>query len=80
MYQMNTNEILENIYDISASAFTDGYDVDVILLNQKVYDAFKEENEKVLGEGNGDFDKLLIYPVQINNTIEDYMLVTKELF
>lgn len=76
---IDTNEILENIYWSATNAITDGYDTEKILLSQKVYDAFKKENEEVLGAGNGDFDKLLGYPIEINNEIDEYMVVLKEL-
>lgn len=76
---INTNEILDEIYNSTVSAFTDGYDTEKLLLTQEVYNAFKKENEKVLGEGNGDFKELLVYPVEINNDIDGYMVVVKEL-
>ena len=76
---VDTNEILEDIYQSTANAFTDGYNTEKILLSQETYDAFKKENEEVLGAGNGDFDKLLIYPVEINNDIDQYMVVINEI-
>lgn len=75
---IDTNEILDNIYESTASAFTDGYDTEKVLLTQEVYDAFKKENEEVLGEGNGDFDRLLVFPIEINNEIDNYMVVIKQ--
>jgi hypothetical protein len=76
---MDTDEILDDIYWSTANAFTDGYDTEKILLTQEVYDVFKKENEEILGVGNGDFDKLLVYPVEINNEIDSYMVVIKEI-
>lgn len=72
---IDTNEILDSIFWSTTNALTDGYDTEKILLSQTVYDAFKEENEEVLGAGNGDFDRLLVYPVEVNNEIEEYMVV-----
>lgn len=74
---IDTNEILDNIYWSTTNALTDGYDTEKILLTQEVYDTFKKENEETLGVGNGDFGKLLVYPVEINNDIDSYMVVIK---
>lgn len=76
---IDTNEILDSIYESTSNAFVDGYDTEKVLLTQEVYDAFKKENEEVLGIGNGDFIQLLVYPVEINNDIDNYMVVVKEL-
>lgn len=77
---IKTNEILDDIYSSTTSALTDGYDTEKILLTQEVYEAFKKENEKVLGAGKGDFNQLLVYPIEINNEIDKYRVVVKELF
>jgi len=76
---IDTNDILDSIYWSTSGAFADGYDTEKILLTQEVYDAFKLENEEVLGIGNGDFERLLVYPVEINNDVNEYMVVLKEL-
>lgn len=78
--KINTSEILGNIMDSTSSAFTDGYDTEKILLIQDVYEAFKDDNEKLVGVGKGDFNKLLCYPVEVNNNIDgEYMIVIKEI-
>lgn len=76
---INLNEIFDNIYDSTTSAFTDGYDTEKILLTQAVYDAFKQENERAFGLGNGEFDHLIAYPVEINNEVDQYMVVVKKM-
>lgn len=79
MKKVDTNEILDEIYESTSNAFMDGYDTEKILLSQEVYDAFKEENEEELGKGKGDFTKILVFPIEINNDVEKYMVVLKDL-
>jgi hypothetical protein len=74
---INTEEILDNIYHSTSDAFTDGYDTEKILLTQEVYDAFKEENKRLIGEYKGDFKTVLAYPVEIDNDVDEYTVVLK---
>ncbi len=76
---INTNEIIDDIFHSTISALTDGYVTEKILITQEVYDVFKKENCEILGEDNGDFDELLVYPVEISNEIENYMVIVKEI-
>jgi len=76
---ININEIFDKIYDSITSALTDGYDTEKILISQEVYDAFKQESERAFGSGKGEFDHLVGYPVEINNDIDNYMVVVKEM-
>lgn len=76
---IDTNDVLDSIYWSTVNALTDGYDTEKVQLTQEVYDAFKRENEEVLGVGKGDFNKLLVYPIEINNEIKSYMVVIKEM-
>jgi hypothetical protein len=76
---INTEEILDNIYHSTVDAFTDGYDTEIILLTQEDYDAFKEENKHLRGKDKRDFERLLSYPVEINNEIDQYSVVVKEI-
>lgn len=75
---INTEEILDEIYWSTVDAFSDGYETEKILMTQEIYNAFKKENEAILGKGEGDFDQLLVYKVEINNEIDNYMVVVKE--